>query len=116
MKSSDSRNEANRRWWIGGLVSVLTALAGVTLLHFPIGGGLTRSSFDIPFALRSDLTVTNIAIVYLDEASHRELDQPMTAPWDRALHAKLIEQLTAQGAKAIVFDILFTDPSASRRG
>ena len=113
MKPRDPRKKGNRLWLVGGLASVLTALVGILLLQFPIGGGLVRSSFDLPFALRSDLTVTNIAIVYLDEASHRELNQPTTAPWDRLLHAKLIEQLTALGAKAIVFDILFTDPSAS---
>src|ERR1035441_9721893 len=49
--------------------------------------------------------------LYMDEASHADLNQPFGAPWDRALHAKLIEHLTAQGAKAIVFDILFTEPS-----
>jgi len=101
----------SRFWLAGGAASVLTALVGAVLLLFPVGGGVTRSSFDLPFALRSDLAVTNVAIVYLDEASHRELNQPMNAAWDRSLHAKLIEQLTALGARAIVFDILFTDPS-----
>jgi serine phosphatase RsbU (regulator of sigma subunit) len=92
---------------------VLTAMIGVCLLYFHIGDGITRSSFDLPFELRSDLPVTNVAIVYLDQFSHETLNQPTTAPWDRSLHAKLVEQLTAQGAKAIVFDILFTDPSAN---
>ena len=98
----------------GSVVALLSMLVGVVLLYSPIsGGGLVRLSYDLPFALRGDVAVTNVAIVYLDEASHRELNQPMTAPWDRSLHAKLIEQLTAFGARAIVFDILFTDPSGS---
>jgi adenylate cyclase len=103
----------SRHWLSGGVASVLTALIGVTLLRFPIGGSVTRLSFDLPFVLRSDLSVTNVAIVYMDEVSHEELKQPMMAPWDRSLHARLTEQLTAQGAKAIVFDILFTEPSAN---
>ena len=111
MRLKGSKKNTNPYWLVGGIASVLTALVGVSLLLFPVGGSMTRLSFDLPFALRSDLTVTNVAIVYLDEASHRDLNQPMTAPWDRSLHAKLIEQLTAEGAKAIVFDILFTDPS-----
>ena len=111
MKPRASGRKDSRFWLSGGVASALTALMGALLLRFPIGGSVTRLSFDLPFALRSDLAVTNVAIVYLDEASHRDLNQPMTAPWDRSLHAKLIEQLTAQGAKAIVFDILFTDPS-----
>src|SRR5208283_4011922 len=113
MKSRVSAKKGARLWLAGGVTSVLAALIGVALLQFPIGGGVTRLSFDLPFALRSNLSVTNVAIVYLDEVSHEELKQPMMAPWDRSLHARLVEQLTAQGAKAIVFDILFTEPSAN---
>ena len=114
MKQKGATKQGNRFRLSGGIAATLTALVGLTLFLFPIGGGITRSSFDLPFALRADLTATNVAIVYMDEASHTELHQPTTAPWDRSLHAKLVEQLTAQGAKAIVFDILFTDPSASQ--
>jgi sigma-B regulation protein RsbU (phosphoserine phosphatase) len=113
MKRKTATQQGRRFWLSGGIAATLTALVGLVLFLFPIGGGITRSSFDLPFALRGDLSVTNVAIIYLDEASHMELHQPTTAPWDRSLHAKLVEQLTAQGAKAIVFDILFTDPSAS---
>ena len=113
MKLQASGRKGSRLWLVGGVTALLTALMGLALLLFPLGGGLIRSSFDLPFALRSDSSVTNAVIIYLDEASHKALNQPMTAPWDRSLHAKLVEQLTAQGAKAIVFDILFTDPSAS---
>jgi len=112
MRPRASGRKDSRFWLSGGVASALTALIGGSLLLFPIGGGVTRLSFDLPFALRSDLSVTNVAVVYLDEASHSELKQPMTAPWDRSLHAQLVEQLTALGAKAIVFDILFTDPSS----
>ena len=99
--------------WLGGsIAALLAAFVGLVLFLFPIGGGVVRSSFDLPFALRGDLAVTNTAIIYLDEASHSQLGQPMTAPWDRSLHARLVDQLSAQGAKAIVFDILFTDPAA----
>ena len=113
MRPRASGRKDSRFWLSGGVASVLTALMGAFLLLFPVGGSVTRLSFDLPFALRSDLSVTNAAIVYLDEVSHEELKQPMMAPWDRSLHARLIEQLTAQGARAIVFDILFTEPSAN---
>lgn len=111
MKLRSSARENVRPWLAGTVSFALTVLAGVILLQFPIGGSITRVSFDLPFALRGDLPATNVAIVYLDEVSHRQLNQPMTAPWDRSLHARLIRQLTAEGAKAIVFDILFTDVS-----
>ena len=113
MKQRASGRNSSRFWLSGGIAFVLTALIGVCLRTFPIGDGITRSSYDLPFALRGNLPATNVAIVYLDKVSHDELNQPTTAPWDRSLHAKLVEQLTAQGARAIVFDILFTDPSAN---
>jgi adenylate cyclase len=81
------------------------------LFQSRIGGGVTRFSYDGLFALRGNLAATNAVIVYMDEASHEWLKQPFAAPWDRALHAQLVEQLTAQGAKVVVFDILFTEPS-----
>ena len=102
-----------RQWLKGSLAAVLTALFGLVLLLFPLGGGLTRLSYDLPFTLRSDILANDVALVYLDEVSHDELKQPLTAPWDRSLHARLVERLTADGAKAIVFDILFTDPSTN---
>ena len=98
----------------GGITALLAALIGLALFYFPAGGGITRSSYDLPFALRGNLPVTNAAIISMDEASHAALNQPMMLPWDRSLHARLVEQLTAEGARVIVFDILFTEPSADR--
>ena len=41
----------------------LTVLIGGSLLLFPVGGSVTRLSFDLPFAWRSDLvgTVANLS-------------------------------------------------------
>ncbi len=113
MKSRASAQKGARPWLAAGVAVALTALVGVVLLQFPIGGGVTRSSYDLPFVLRPNIPVNDVVLVYLDEVSHEELKQPTTAPWDRSLHARLVDRLTADGAKAIVFDILFTDPSAS---
>ena len=99
-------------WLSGGIVTALTALLGLVLFLFPVGGGVTRLSYDLPFALRADIPADEVAIVYLDELSHAELKQPMIAPWDRALHARLVDTLMAGGARAVVFDILFTEASS----
>jgi len=61
--------------------------------------------------LQGERQQNEAAIVYLDEISHKKLNQPLNAPWDRRLHAKLIQRLTVAGAKVIVFDIVFTDQS-----
>lgn len=49
-----------------------------------------------------------IALVAIDQAS---LDQLGAFPWSRDIHARLVDRLSGAGAKAIVFDLAFTDPT-----
>jgi len=82
------------------------------MLHiFPLGRPLVHASYDFLMVTRGDRPADEAVIVYLDEKSHQQLNQPLNTPWDRTLHAKLIDRLTAAGAKAIVFDVVFSDPS-----
>ncbi len=50
-----------------------------------------------------------ILIVGIDEPSFQELKKPW--PWPRHLHAALIKKLSEAGARLIVFDVLFADPT-----
>src|ERR1035441_4571867 len=102
MKRAGTGKQTGRHWLSGGIAALLTAGVGLALFSFPIGGGITRFSYDALFALRSNVAATNAVIIYMDEASHADLNQPFGAPWDRALHAKLIEHLTAQIGRAHV--------------
>ena len=49
----------------------------------------------------------DIAIIAIDEASLAELGH---WPWPRATHARLLDQLQASQARALVFDVLFAEP------
>lgn len=51
-----------------------------------------------------------VRIVAVDEASLAKLGQ---WPWPRNLHAELTRRLTALGAKAVVWDIIFAEPDRS---
>ena len=90
--------------------ALLAAGIGLCLHLFRIGLALTYTSYDLLLVARGERHASEALIIYLDETSHDKLKQSPTAPWDRALHARLIERLTAAGAKAIVFDIIFNDP------
>ena len=61
--------------------ALLTAGVGAILLLGGPGDGLTHLSYDSPFALRPALRPQEAILVYLDEASHKVLDQPFNAPW-----------------------------------
>ena len=85
---------------------------GWMLYYYPIGAPLGRLSYDLPFDFRNRLPTPEMRLVIIDEKSARALNQPIDAPWDRRLHAQLVKSLTDLGARAILFDIVFNEPSA----
>src|SRR5437867_7982289 len=97
------------------VATVFGALLATGLGWFLQGGGykaglpLENWSYDWLTVARGDLDAPEAVVVYLDEESHQKLGQSLTAAWDRTVHAQLIDRLTAAGAKAIVFDIVFND-------
>ena len=104
-------NRISKNLVAAGLGALLAAGLGLFLLHFPFGLGLIHASYDLLLVARGDVATHEAVMVYLDEKSHLALDQSQTAPWDRALHARMIDRLTAAGAKAVVFDVVFSDPN-----
>ncbi len=105
--------KANR---VGGAIgALLSALLGFALAGFnlPAGKKLVHLSYDLPFLLRPAQTPDEVRMVYLNDEAHRELNQPFNAPWDREIYARLVEKLTAEQSRAVVFDIVFSDPSAN---
>ena len=99
----------------GGIVGALiTALLGFVLLNLnlPIGRKLVHLSYDLPFLIRPVEIPDEVRMVYLNDEAHRELRQPFNKPWDRNHHVSLLEKLTADHARAVVFDIIFSDADA----
>ena len=91
-------------------------LGGVLLLAFlglrlwdPAPLELVRLKFFDIYQLAKPREVTSrpVVIVDIDEASLEEFGQ---WPWPRDLLAKLIDQVMAQGAVAIAFDMVFAEP------
>ena len=76
---------------------------------FPPATKLLRLSYDLPFLQRPVIYPSEVVLVYMDDVSHRELGQPRDGPWNREMHAQLVERMTKDHAKAVVFDIVFSD-------
>ncbi len=95
---------------------LLLALAGGWLMSnsSATGRALVRTSYDAsllavaPF--RPSLAGSPVVIVYLDAQSYEREGQNPSLPWDRKLHARLLDRLSHAGAKLVVFDILFDRP------
>jgi adenylate cyclase len=57
----------------------------------------------------------DVILVAIDERSLEAMAPDYGRyPWPRSVHAQLLEQLARHGARAVVFDIMFTDPDAGR--
>src|SRR6185436_1428142 len=97
-------------WVAAAICGSLVAAVGALLLSL-FGSGMHSTSYDLLFLPRKPIKPTEAVVVYMDNQSHEVLKQPLTAPWDRELHARLIERLTKAGAKVIVFDVHFSGAS-----
>jgi adenylate cyclase len=91
--------------------SLLAIAAGFACFHYSFGEALTRTSYDLPFVWRANLDTHEIVLVYLDEESAKQLNQPIDDVWNRTLHVPLLERLTKDGARLVVYDIIFDAPS-----
>lgn len=91
--------------------SLLAIAAGFACLNYSFGEALTRTSYDLPFIWRANLDTHEAVLIYLDEESAKQLNQPLDDIWNRALHVPLLERLTKDGARLIVYDIIFGTPS-----
>jgi hypothetical protein len=49
-----------------------------------------------------------VVVVYLDLASYQRQGLDPLKPWPRGLHAQLLHRLTAERARAVIFDIVFS--------
>src|SRR5438093_3650191 len=102
----------------GIVIGAIAAALGLLLVLLAPGNPIKFASYDLLFASRPTIKPTEVVIVYMDEEAHTALGQSFTEAWDRNFHARLVDQLTASGAKAVVFDIHFSgigrDPQATK--
>jgi adenylate cyclase len=96
----------NRTLALGGLTFILLAF----LTIFQVGQVLENSWLDLLLTWRGPQPApANLLIVGIDEPSFQEFRRPW--PWPRRLHAALVQRLHAAGARLIVFDVIFADPT-----
>ena len=72
----------------GGVLAATTL--GLACLRYSFGEPLMRLSYDLPFLWRTTLDTHDITLVYLDEYSAKQLNQPLDDVWNRALHVRLL--------------------------
>lgn len=66
--------------------------------------------FGYPIVKEGHHGCQSIAMISIDQES---IEQIGPWPWDRSLHARLVDILAADGAKVIALDILFSSPASA---
>ena len=90
-----------------GLAFWLLALLAATT---PQGVSLEDMALNAAWLLRArGRPPADILVVAVDEPSFQEIGLPW--PWPRRLHARLLDRLTRAGARAVVLDMVFAEPS-----
>jgi CHASE2 domain-containing sensor protein len=91
------------------VAAVALMAAGLGLIGYGLNvlGGL-----DARFALRGPHPPSHLVVVAIDDRTFSDLKRPW--PFPRSLHARAIDRLTAAGARQIVYDVQFTEPTKPR--
>jgi class 3 adenylate cyclase len=100
----------------GGIIVLVGLLQWGRLDFFE---GLERMTYDLRArqAIKHTPTVaTNLGFVFIDDASiafvrtNRSLGYRFGLYWPRSVYGRLVEELAAQGARAVALDIIFDEP------
>ncbi len=89
--------------------ALLAVVAGLLTYDGSALSRLEGETVDARFHIRGGSTPADVAVVAVDEKTFSDLR--LQWPFRRALHAALIDRLHAAGAKAIVYDVQFTEPT-----
>ncbi len=107
---SRSGHRGGKQWLVSSLLTTVFAMLTVPLSTTEVSDRLEGAVLDEMFQWRGNPALsTDVMIVAIDEQSYTSLGVPLTAPWPRELHAKLLATLADAGAKLAVFDVLFSD-------
>jgi len=86
---------------------VWAVLCGVALWYLPLGERWENASYDYLFRFGARAVKNKVALILMDNAARKELSQERGQPWNRALHANLLNRLADDGCPLVVFDVHF---------
>ena len=98
------RRRATGRLLAGTAAALVAAAVSLSGALAPV----ENASVDARFGVRQTQPVTDIVVVGIDERSIRELG---AFPFRRLRHAQAVDRLRQAGAREIVYDVQFTEPS-----
>lgn len=90
------------------VIAMVTLAASFALSITEVINKVELSIRDYMFEIRGPIPVEDSPIVLVSVSEEADAEIPEKWPWPTSIHAKLVENLNRAGAKAILFDILFS--------
>lgn len=112
-RSADNLGRRLRQSFFLYLAAVFTVIAVIDAGSVNYFGAMRQSSFDLMLRLRVNVPKPDpdIVIVDIDEKTLAAMAADYGRwPWPRQVLAEFLEKVNAQQPKAVVFDVLFSDP------
>ncbi|HEX5910604.1 MAG TPA: CHASE2 domain-containing protein, partial [Thermoleophilaceae bacterium] len=96
------------------LASIAVLAVAVALAAQAAGalGGLERATEEARFEIRGADRPDDVAVVAIDAQTFGDLREQW--PFPRSMHGKVLRRLKAAGAREVVYDVQFTEPSQPR--
>ncbi|MEA2290003.1 MAG: hypothetical protein QOD55_2000 [Solirubrobacteraceae bacterium] len=94
------------------VAGVLAAAVGLTAQLTHLLPGVESDSVALRFQARQATTPDDVVVVGVDDVTFSDLDRQW--PFPRRMHARAIDRLRAAGARTIVYDVQFTEPTNER--
>jgi len=110
-----------RKWVQAAIIGTLCSVAVALCYHFDLLETLEFKTLDHRFRSMplwaSTASPADIAIVVIDQSSIEYVNTTLGQrwPWPREFYGRLITLLDTAGARAIIFDIFFSEPDIERQ-
>jgi CHASE2 domain-containing sensor protein len=95
--------------------AVLAVLCGFGLWEMPLGEPWVNTSYDYLFRFGARAITNQVTLILMDQEAFDQFHQTRGRPWDRGLHARLLNRLADDGCRLVVFDSFFRQPDDPAR-
>src|SRR5664280_953048 len=108
MKGEAIRQPEFSKSVLGAAVAVL---CGLMLWKTPLGEPWVNASYDYLFRFGTRADTNRVTLILMDNEAYEQFHQVRDQPWDRGLHARLLNRLADDGCALVVFDSFFRQPN-----
>ena len=92
------------------LGAAVAVLCGLMLWKMPLCESWVNASYDYLFRFGARAVTNRVTLILMDNEAFDHFHQIRGQPWDRGLHAQLLNRLADDGCALVVFDSFFRQP------